>query len=61
MAGCSGELVGFSHSVAGTVTVIDDCTFKVDGWEFDGKGPVVEWWAAAASGSDTVFPYPANA
>ena len=47
MAGCSGEIVGFSHDVTGTIEVIDDCTFQVTNWGFDGEGPDVEWWAAA--------------
>ena len=61
LAGCTGELVGLSHSVAGTITVIDDCTFKVEGFDFDGLGPAVYWWAAKAEGADNVFPFPANA
>lgn len=27
----------------------DDCTFFVDGWQFDGEGPAVEWWGAKRS------------
>ena len=61
MAGCTGDIVELAHSLAGSVTVIDDCTFEVTGWEFDGLGPAVEWWVAAAEGDDEVFPYPANA
>ena len=61
MSRCTGNIFGLSHDVAGTVTVIDDCTFQVDGWEYDGLGPAVAWWAAAASGPDDEFPYPANA
>jgi hypothetical protein len=42
-AGCTGELATKQHAVAGTVEVIDDCTFRIQGWQFDGKGPAVEW------------------
>ena len=61
MAGCTGIFVTISHGVAGEVTVIDDCTFRVQSWEFDGQGPAVEWWAAQQEGSPSTFPYPANA
>ena len=61
MAGCTGVFVTISHGVAGEVTVIDDCTFRVQSWEFDGQGPAVEWWAAQQEGSPSTFPYPANA
>lgn len=47
--------------MAGTITVLDDCTFGVSGWEFDGEGPDVAWWAATAEGKRKEFPYPANA
>lgn len=37
----------------------DDCTFFVDGWQFDGEGPAVEWWGAkqSAEAPDGEFPY----
>lgn len=59
--GCTGEIVTLLHEVAGTITVIDDCTFRVSNWEFDGNGPLVAWWAATAEGDPEEFPYPANA
>ena len=49
-AGCTGELDGacpncVPHEVAGSITVLDDCTFRIQGWQFDGIGPAVEWCA----------------
>lgn len=61
LAGCTGTFVELAHAINGTVTVIDDCTFRIQGWQFDGLGPDVEWWGSKQEGSDTVFPYPANA
>lgn len=59
MTGCTGTFVMFSHDIAGEVEVIDDCTFRVTGWEFDGIGPAVEWWAAPQSTvlDPTEFPF----
>jgi hypothetical protein len=57
MAGCKGSFTTKAHDVAGDVTVIDDCTFRVQGWEFDGGGPAVEWWGAMQNGDTTTFPY----
>jgi hypothetical protein len=49
-AGCQGVLHGHHHQVRGTITVIDDCTFQVSDWEFDGEGPGVEWWGEKFEG-----------
>ena len=63
MKGCTGDLVNhpepFDHRINGTITVLDDCTFKVEGWDFDGVGPAVEWWAAKADPTvtDGKLPY----
>ena len=62
MAGCTGTFVnGAAHMVEGEITVIDDCTFEISGWQFDGVGPAVEWWAAMQDDTANLFPYPANA
>eukprot|EP00892_Ulva_mutabilis_P011124 jgi/Ulvmu1/8384/UM042_0091.1 len=62
MAGCTGTFVnGAAHQVEGVITVIDDCTFEISGWQFDGIGPAVEWWAAMQNDREDLFPYPANA
>ena len=50
-AGCTGELDGacpdcVPHEVEGSIEVLDDCTFRIQGWQFDGVGPAVEWCAA---------------
>ena len=50
-AGCTGVLDGMCpdcvpHEVEGTIEVLDDCTFRIQGWQFDGVGPAVEWCAA---------------
>ena len=47
-AGCHGKFTQLSHEVAGKVTVLDDCTFRIQGWQFDGLGPAVEWCALQA-------------
>lgn len=43
MAGCTGEFIELQHETGGTVTVIDDCTFRISQYTFDGEGPAVEW------------------
>eukprot|EP00892_Ulva_mutabilis_P011125 jgi/Ulvmu1/8385/UM042_0092.1 len=57
MAGCTGEFVTISHATGGTITVLDDCTFRISQYSFDGEGPAVEWWADNAAGDPAVFPY----
>lgn len=44
MAGCVGEFVEVSHATGGTVEVINDCTFRISSYSFDGEGPAVEWY-----------------
>ena len=55
MSGCGSEhpFVGrtaafdtFSHGVAGTLEVIDDCTLEVRGFDYDGQGPSVFFYAS---------------
>ena len=58
MAGCTGTFAnGAAHNVGGMLTVIDDCTFRVTSWTFDGTGPAVEWWAEQGEGDPEMFPY----
>lgn len=40
-------LQGFSHDVAGTATIVDDCTIRVDDFSFDGGGIDVRAYPAA--------------
>ena len=44
--GQSRELSNFAHGVRGTVTVVDDCTIEVTGFNYDGGGPSVYFYAA---------------
>lgn len=48
--GASGTFVMFDHDVAGTLTVTDDCTLEIRGFDYDGQGPDVYFFAA--NGSD---------
>ena len=43
MEGCTGEFVTLKESTAGTITVLDDCTYKISQYSFSGEGPAVEW------------------
>ncbi|MCH9679858.1 MAG: DM13 domain-containing protein [Deltaproteobacteria bacterium] len=38
MVGAVAELVGSQHDVAGTATIIDDCTIQIENFVFDGGG-----------------------
>ncbi|GMH39301.1 hypothetical protein BSKO_07199 [Bryopsis sp. KO-2023] len=44
--GLSAELSTLEHDVEGTIVVVDDCTFKVENFKYDGTGPDVFWYAA---------------
>ena len=35
--------------VSGTVRIVDDCTFEVYGFTYDGQGPKVWWWGAPST------------
>jgi len=41
LVGTSAEFSNFSHDIAGTLTLIDDRTFEVTGFNYDGGGPSV--------------------
>lgn len=43
MAGCTGELSTEKEETGGSITVIDDCTFRISQYSFTGNGPAVEW------------------
>lgn len=36
--GLSGEFSTLQHGVAGTATIIDDCTIEIEGFTYDGQG-----------------------
>lgn len=42
--GQQAQLNGFFHAVAGTATIIDDCTIEVTGFAFDGGGINVQFY-----------------
>jgi len=35
----------FQHNVSGTVTILDDCTIEITGFNYDGGGPLVYFYA----------------
>ncbi len=43
--GHTGELSTLSHSVSGTVTIVNDCTIEITNFNFDGGGIIVEVYA----------------
>jgi len=45
LVGRAVPLVGTAHDVGGRVTVLDDCTFEVSGFDYDGGGPDVGFYA----------------
>ena len=52
-----GSMASFStrsHDVSGLVTIIDDCTLEVSGFNYDGEGPSVFFYAAL--GEDYLAP-----
>jgi len=42
--GYTGEFNTFSHDVAGTATIIDDCTIELTNFSYDGGGPAVYFY-----------------
>jgi hypothetical protein len=36
--GLSGEFSTLQHDVAGTATILDDCTIEIEGFTYDGNG-----------------------
>jgi hypothetical protein len=43
------------HKWMGTVTVVDDCTFRVDGFVYDGLGPNAFFWASQGTSRDSLL------
>jgi hypothetical protein len=37
----------YQHGIEGTVTIHKSCTFKIEGFSYDGNGPDVFFWSAA--------------
>lgn len=44
--GRSAEFSNFAHGIAGTVTILNDCEMEVTGFNYDGGGPSVYFFAA---------------
>jgi len=40
---------GKAHDWQGTLEIIDDCSFRVTGFKYDGKGPAAYWYAGAST------------
>ncbi|MDN4503624.1 DM13 domain-containing protein [Alteromonadaceae bacterium BrNp21-10] len=55
--GYSGELATLAHNVAGTVTVVNNCTLEVSMFNYDGGGPLVYFYGSTDHGynSDAAF------
>lgn len=47
--GQSGHFQTYSHNVAGTATIIDNCTIEITNFDYDGGGPEVYFYAAVDS------------
>ncbi len=47
MIGAQADLSTLFHNVSGTVTVVDDDTFRVDDFTYDGGGPAVYFYLGA--------------
>lgn len=43
--GTTGLFSTFAHSVSGTLTIVDDCTIEITGFNYDGGGPQVYFYA----------------
>eukprot|EP00877_Chromochloris_zofingiensis_P010197 jgi/Chrzof1/5430/Cz16g02210.t1 len=44
--GLVGKLTELEHKVSGTITILDDCSFRVTDFTYDGKAPAAYWWGA---------------
>ena len=44
--GSTATFSTLAHDVSGVVTIIDDCTLEVTGFNYDGRGPSVYFYAA---------------
>lgn len=53
--GRTAELVTRFHDVAGTATIVDDCTIVIEGFHFDSRGIDVQIYAARGGDYDAGF------
>ncbi|GAQ87169.1 DOMON domain containing protein [Klebsormidium nitens] len=54
LVGFQGPLSSREHGVGGLITIIDDCTFVAQRFNYDGQAPAAYWWAAPGA-SDTTL------
>ncbi|KAL4458957.1 hypothetical protein ABPG75_013822 [Micractinium tetrahymenae] len=47
--GFEGDLTEMEHNVGGRVRILDDCTFEVTGFTYDGNAPAAYWWGAPST------------
>lgn len=47
--GFEGSLTEMEHNVGGKVRILDDCTFEVTGFTYDGDAPAAYWWGAPST------------
>ena len=55
MVGARAALSTRQHGVRGTVTIVSDCSFRIDNFFYDGGGPNVRVYGAVASNFRTGF------
>ncbi|KNC55022.1 uncharacterized protein AMSG_12372 [Thecamonas trahens ATCC 50062] len=46
--GATGELSRLNHGVRGRITIVDDCSFVIDGFSYDGAAPQTQILVAAS-------------
>lgn len=51
LVGATAEFNGRFHDVAGTLEVVDDCTLRINNFEFDGQGLDVRLYARMPGGT----------
>ncbi|MEZ4287740.1 MAG: DM13 domain-containing protein [Polyangiales bacterium] len=56
--GQTAELSTLAHGVSGTATIVDDCTIRLDNFNYDGGGPNVQVYAGPQNGSSGSFEPP---
>ena len=57
MVGYTGTFQTYAHNVAGTATIIDNCTIEITSFDYDGGGPLVYFYASDTNDftSDSAF------
>ncbi|MEM6290071.1 MAG: DM13 domain-containing protein [Myxococcota bacterium] len=55
LVGATAQLQGFSHGVAGTATILDDCTIQITDFVFDGGGIDVRVYGGLGGDYDNGF------